>query len=860
MKKIYFAIAAATAIVQMVQADYLNDSWGFKDFEANKIYKPSNLSVKAINKAIDEAHNSGGGTVIIPAGNLNANNPIIIKDNVKLKGTTKDGKKLTFIDANFDMGSGKRALIISYQTTNTTVEDLNLDLKGHNLTAISYVEGNQHNFLIANNVIKNAGFVKYEVAKANGILPAGHKPVDGISMHDWGTQNYSTNFTIRDNYIENYSEHGVNLHYVREFVIDNNTMKNGMMGVDISTGSREGEILNNEFFDVVAGAKIIGNGGAYNQDIYFHNNYSHDNPKVTYHDDVSGETYDDGGRGLERQFSGKGIHIYDNVLKGHAPKYDILYFSGASREQDDVYGNNERQNPIIEPTTPKPPTKPTPTDTDKTKLGIGVRGDNVVFSINGNIEDGSHVQFFIDADNNPNTGYSNGTIKGADYVIEDDHLMKSTQNSTNWKWKVIKWGLKTTQSSDKASVKVPAKICDLINEKQIDIKITGSTINKKWQRTSRKYYGTKSYQFDLRPPNEVKPTLTPEPINSKAYIPKLDFSKNDIYGNGQVVYVANNSELKNAIDNATPKTTIILKDGNYRDLHVVFPKGKNHITIKSQNRHKAKITPRGNNDDAAFYLPAGVNENEINHHINFIDLEVSGGGQFVRSPDASYRNAHHIYILGVKMQGLWMGLYSGLSSHDWTVDGCEFSNSKASYMWYMMGYHHSVINSKMHNNSYYSLAIRGCYPLDEKFYEYNRQNNKRISSRSKHFLAKDDWTHFISNNKFGSNHNYSRPSNAHIGLYYNADEGEKVSEDVYFPPKNVTISNNAFEDDGDQSKIMLNLMANRGVNKGTVTSVNGLFIKNNTIDKSKIIDADTDISSVDLSSNHILNLQDVEVF
>jgi hypothetical protein len=702
MKKIYFAIVAATAIVQTIHADYLNDSWGFKDFEVKKVYIPTSLTVEAINKEIEKASENGGGIVKIPAGTITANTPIIIKDNVKLKGTLKDGKRVTFIDANYDMAKGKRGLIVSYHTTNTTVENLNLNVKGHNLTAISYVEGDQHNFLIANNSIKNVGFPKYEVAKAKGILPTGYTTVDGISLHDWGEKEYSTDFTIKNNDIKNYSEHGINLHYVKRFVIDHNRMENGVMGIDISTGSREGEVLNNDISDVVAGAKIIGNRGAYDQEIYFHNNYSHDNKKVAYHDDVSGKTYDDGGRGLERQFEGRGIHIYDNILKGYDSKHDILYFSGASKYQDDLHDNNVDESVINKPEVKKP-----------------------------------------------------------------------------------------------------------------------------------------------------KPNTTMD-IQTKAFIPKLDFSKSDVYGNGQVVYVSNPKELQQSLNSAKPYTTIILKDGKYKNMNVSFPKAKHHITIKAQNRHGAILYPRGRDDASAIYLPQVSYENEMIHDINFVDLEVSGDGgsqEFLFTPGVLYGH-HHIYFKGIKMHGLFMGLYSGLSSHDWTMDGCEFYNSTASYMWYMMGYHQAVINSVMYNNSYYSLSIRGCYPPQEKYDYYHHENNVQISSRKSHFLSSDDWTHLIANNTFGSNFDNERLSNAHIALYYNADEGERVSEDVYFPPQNVMIFNNAFVDSGLGEKKMLKLMANRGINRGKVDSVNGIFIRNNFTDKDIFLEADTAIMSIDLSTNH----------
>ncbi len=52
-----------------------------------------------------------------------------------------------------------------------------------------------------------------------------------------------------------------------------------------------------------------------------------------------------------------------------------------------------------------------------------------------------HFQYFLDTDNNANTGFSFGQdswrISGADYLIEDGHLYKSTSN-TNWSWTYVR--------------------------------------------------------------------------------------------------------------------------------------------------------------------------------------------------------------------------------------------------------------------------------------------------------------------------------------------------------------------------------------------------------------------------------------
>ena len=50
----------------------------------------------------------------------------------------------------------------------------------------------------------------------------------------------------------------------------------------------------------------------------------------------------------------------------------------------------------------------------------------------GNI--GQHTQIYIDSDQDHATGYTNGTIIGADYLIEDNRLYKATANGSGWNW------------------------------------------------------------------------------------------------------------------------------------------------------------------------------------------------------------------------------------------------------------------------------------------------------------------------------------------------------------------------------------------------------------------------------------------
>jgi len=65
--------------------------------------------------------------------------------------------------------------------------------------------------------------------------------------------------------------------------------------------------------------------------------------------------------------------------------------------------------------------------------------DNSIVEINLDKGDqvGEHIQFFIDSDYNEATGYSNEWVDGADYLIEDGRIYKSTANGSGWNWQRV---------------------------------------------------------------------------------------------------------------------------------------------------------------------------------------------------------------------------------------------------------------------------------------------------------------------------------------------------------------------------------------------------------------------------------------
>lgn len=353
------------------------------------------------------------------------------------------------------------------------------------------------------------------------------------------------------------------------------------------------------------------------------------------------------------------------------------------------------------------------------------------------------------------------------------------------------------------------------------------------------------------------------PSAEKPYVPNI------VINEDMIIYVAPDSigdgsaeniptSFQDAVNKADSGYSIIALDGTY-NIKVVIDTLK-YVNIISKNKWGAKIIPLGTrSDEAAFTF---WNKNDIDH-INFIGLEVTsnddGLRQFIFSPGTKADNdVHHIYISDVKMHNLKIGIYSGLNSHDWTVDRCQFYDSRMSYLWYCMGFHQTVMNTLMYNNPYLSIAIRGHYPTNEN-YIYNGKNTL-IKDRTESFLDKNDWTHLIINNTFGTVINESRPNEGMLGLFYDPVPGENgKSEDCYFPPQNVTIANNVFIDNGPQNKVPFNIYASRGINTGDIFSVNGICFKNNVTSQSKMIleGNTTDISQITDTANNVINAQNI---
>ncbi len=304
--------------------------WGFNDFSANEEYLVTNLSQSAIQQAIDQASENGGGTVLLSGGTVTVDKRINMKSNVKLKGilNADSSHAVTIIaGSRFDEG----LIYANSSTKNITVENLILDVDNHHMHGIAYVYGTD-NFLINNNTIKNIGTPKINTVSGANDVPSYKDNPTGINV--WSNGDFAENFTISNNIIDGVAKHGIDINNGRYFILQNNYIKDAFMGFDASTGSQYGEALGNETVGCSFGAKIIGNNSI---DIIIHHNNIHHCDSSPYY--WGGEYSYDAGTALVLQGAGSGIKIHDNTLSGVTKEKGIAYWDGG-QSGSNVYDND----------------------------------------------------------------------------------------------------------------------------------------------------------------------------------------------------------------------------------------------------------------------------------------------------------------------------------------------------------------------------------------------------------------------------------------------------------------------------------------------------------------------------------------
>jgi len=84
------------------------------------------------------------------------------------------------------------------------------------------------------------------------------------------------------------------------------------------------------------------------------------------------------------------------------------------------------------------------------------KSDIFVLTQQGDFSAYSHFSFFIDADDNPDTGYSRGKVKGADFLVQKNGLYHYPEGAKGWKWEKVSGDLTVVHSGSRIYSKIPA--------------------------------------------------------------------------------------------------------------------------------------------------------------------------------------------------------------------------------------------------------------------------------------------------------------------------------------------------------------------------------------------------------------------
>jgi lysophospholipase L1-like esterase len=113
------------------------------------------------------------------------------------------------------------------------------------------------------------------------------------------------------------------------------------------------------------------------------------------------------------------------------------------------------------------------------RLSVSDDGVNLNLKMAGNFIEGSHFSFFIDADNDSDTGYTKGSFKGIDFMLEDNRLYRYPLGAQGWSWgDPIQTNISVNNSSTQAMAVIPF---NLLNVGSV-IKYSASVASNDWTK------------------------------------------------------------------------------------------------------------------------------------------------------------------------------------------------------------------------------------------------------------------------------------------------------------------------------------------------------------------------------------------
>jgi Raf kinase inhibitor-like YbhB/YbcL family protein len=143
------------------------------------------------------------------------------------------------------------------------------------------------------------------------------------------------------------------------------------------------------------------------------------------------------------------------------------------------------------------------------RLSASDDGVTLNLQMSGQFMEGSHPGFYIDADNNPNTGYTGGldNIMGTDYLVENSGLYKYPEGAHGWKWEKISTESSMENGSTQVQAHIPLQLLNIGNT----IKYIAAVATKDWSH--HVYSQMTAYQIGgIEPPSTPVVIIGPSTV------------------------------------------------------------------------------------------------------------------------------------------------------------------------------------------------------------------------------------------------------------------------------------------------------------------------------------------------------------
>ena len=281
------------------------------------------------------------------------------------------------------------------------------------------------------------------------------------------------------------------------------------------------------------------------------------------------------------------------------------------------------------------------------RLSASDDGVNLNVKMIGNFIEGSHFSFFIDADNNPDTGYvkRSWNIRGAEYMVQGNGLYQYPDKAQGWSWDRISTDdITMEKTSTQVAVHVPLH---LLNVGSV-IKYTAEVATNDWT-THTAYAQMLEYRIgSIDNPNGRKVTFTETPKALRNPLKGFMIWSNDV--EAPRMYVALNKAIVRWKDIENSENDGVDKIRRYSERYM-YKGAYNGINYQTQDRNiktnPIVILKKRSVDD---YSPSDM---DISEHDNQTAIFADRVEKLASKLGKAWDNDPHIGFIYMGIVGTW---------------------------------------------------------------------------------------------------------------------------------------------------------------------------------------------------------------